>query len=352
MGDVLTVNAGSTSMKLHTVDHRGEARVVAGFDDVDPTSLEAVAHRVVHTGGVLVAPTLIDDATRDVIASAVALAPMHNEPALAAIDTARMAFPQLPHAAVLDSTFHLSMAQEVTTYPVPLEWRELGIRRYGFHGLSVEWSAERAPWLLGRPHADLRLVVCHLGGGSSVTAVHGGHSVDTTMGFSPLDGLPMATRCGAIDPGALLYLLREKGVGVDDLEETLNTRSGLAAIAGRGGDMSEITLAAAAGDADAQLAQAVYCHRVAGAVAQMAAAMGGIDAVAFTAGIGERSAAIRADVCARLGFLGLTIDSGRNAFSHGDRDIGADISRARVLVIRAREELILARTARRLLPTP
>ncbi len=251
--------------------------------------------------------------------------------------------------AVFDTAFHATMPAEASTYAVPREWREWGIRRYGFHGLSVQWSAERAPELLGRAADGLRLVVCHLGGGCSVTAVRDGRSVDTSMGFSPLEGIPMTTRSGSIDPGVLFYLERERGLGVDELDRALNSESGVKALAGHGLGMREIEEAAEDGDGDARLAVDVFLHRLAGAVAAMAVAAGGMDALVFTAGIGENSAPIRTGACERLVFLGVELDPTLNAAAEPDCDVATAGSPARVLVVRAREEVVAGRAARRAL---
>jgi acetate kinase len=299
---VLVVNAGSTSLKLDLVEG-DESRPVDGFAECD-----AVGHRVVHGGSRFVEPVLVDEEVKAAIRELTPLAPLHNAPALRAIEEAQTALPGLPHVAVFDTAFHATMPEEAMRYAVPERWHEWGVRRYGFHGLSVEWAASqvRVP----------RLVVCHLGGGSSVTAVLDGHSVETTMGFSPLEGVPMTTRSGSVDPGALVYLLRERGLTVDELDHALEHEAGLAALSGTSGDMREL-------DPDG-LALAVYVHRVAGAVAASAASLGGLDAVAFTGGIGEHSALVRERVCKRLGFLG-----------------GFDVH-----VVPAREELVIARHVR------
>jgi len=244
--------------------------------------------------------------------------------------------------AVFDTAFHATLAAEAAVYAVPRHWTEnWSVRRYGFHGLSVQWAAERVP--------VPRLVVCHLGGGCSITAVRDGRSVETTMGFSPLEGVPMTTRSGSIDPGALLYLLRERGLSVADLDHALEHESGLKGLSGRSGDVRELEQAEASGDERARLALGVYVHRIAAAVAASAAALGGLDALVFTAGVGEHSAAIRERVCTRLAFLGLALDSAANAFADADADVAAPGSAVRVHIVRAREELVIARAVRTLL---
>ena len=294
MDAVLVVNAGSTSLKLSLVEEDETSTAVPTLEEIDPVGVEAVAHRIVHGGPRFREPAVIDEDVRDQIFALQTVAPLQNAPALAGIATAERAFPDVTHVAVFDTAFHATIPDEAAVYAIPARWREdWGIRRYGFHGLSVEWSAERAPTLLGRPPDGLRLVVCHLGGGASVTAVRDGRSVDTTMGFSPLEGVPMTTRSGSIDPGALLHVLGTRRESREAVEHTLNFESGLRGIAGGSGSMLEVEQRAAAGDDDARLALDVFAHRVAGAVAAMAASAGGLDAVVFTAGIGENSAGTR-----------------------------------------------------------
>jgi acetate kinase len=347
---VLVVNAGSTSIKLHLVVESGESEAIDELDAVDEESIEAVAHRVVHGGPVFRDPVAIDAAVRKQIFELESLAPLHNAPALRGIERAEAAFPNLPQVAVFDTGFHQTMPTEAAVYPLPPRWRqEWGVHRYGFHGLSVAWSARRAPELLAHRADGLRLVVCHLGGGCSVSAVRDGRSVDTTMGFSPLEGVPMATRSGSVDPGALIYLMREQGVGVEDLEHALNFESGLRGLAGGSGSMLELVRAAQGGDANAGLAIDVFAHRLAGAVAMMAASAAGLDALVFTAGIGENSALVRDRVCRRLRFLGVELDPARNQEAEPDCELTAPGSKVRVLVIRAREEVVAAEAARALL---
>jgi acetate kinase len=348
--DVLVVNAGSTSLKLDLVDELEASQRLESFDAVDPAAVAAAAHRVVHGGERFRAPALLDDAVLAQIAELRSLAPLHNTPALRELEVARRRFPGLPHVAVFDTAFHATIPPAAATYAVPRRWREeWGVRRYGFHGLSVAWSAERAPAVVGRPPQGLRLVVCHLGGGSSVTAVAGGRSLDTTMGFSPNEGVPMATRSGSVDPGAIVSVLRRSGMDADALDEALNHESGMRGLAGGDGLMLELEQRAARGDEAAALAVEVFVHRVAGAVASMAVACGGIDVLVFTAGIGEHSPHVREQVCRRLGFLGVAIDAARNADAAGDCDITAAGAPVAVAVVHAREEVVAARAARTLL---
>lgn len=300
---VLVVNAGSTSLKLSVVGDDESSEPVASLDE-PPHDVVAAGHRVVHGGPRFREPVLVDDAVEQAIRELASLAPLHSAPALEALGRARQVLPHIPHVAVFDTAFHTTIPSEASTYAVPRPWREeWGVRRYGFHGLSVSWAAEQVP--------VPRLVVCHLGGGCSVTAVLDGRSVDTTMGFSPLEGVPMATRSGSVDPGALLYLLRGRGLSVQELDRALEHDSGLAALGGL----------------DDPLGFAVYTYRVAQAVAAMATPLGGLDALVFTAGVGENRSDVRTAVASRLGFLG--------SF--------------RVEVVESREDVVVARAVRALL---
>jgi acetate kinase len=284
-------------------------------------------------GGALREPTLLTAQVLSAVEEASALAPLHNRPAVAAIREATAALPAVPHVAVFDTGFHATIPPAAATYAVPNRWREQwDVRRYGFHGLSVQWAAEQA-------RAE-RLAVCHLGGGSSVTAVLDGRSVDTTMGFSPLEGVPMTTRSGSLDPAVLLYLLREERLSLTELAHELEHESGLTGLSdGGSGDIREAS----------PLALDVYVHRVAGAVGAAATALGGLDALVFTAGIGERSPGTRARIAERLAFLGVELDSAANAAAEPDADVSAPGARVRTLVIRAREEIVAARAARAVL---
>jgi len=297
LSSVLTVNAGSTSLKLCLVEGE-ESRPVDGFEPAD-----AVGHRVVHGGARYTEPVLIDDRVEETIDDLSRIAPLHNTPALRAIREARAALPDVPHVAVFDTAFHSTIPQEASTYAIPQAWRDWGVRRYGFHGIAVQSVVSQLD--------AARIVACHLGGGCSVTAVLKGRSVDTTMGFTPLEGVPMATRSGSVDPGALVYLLRERGLSVDELDSALEHESGLAALGGL----------------DDPLGFAVYTYRIAGAVAQMAMSLGAIDVLAFSGGVGENRADVRKAIAERLSFL-------------GEFD---------VQVASAREDLVIAHAVRQLL---
>jgi acetate kinase len=334
---ILVVNAGSTSLKLSAVEADDSAVPVASLADA-PGGVAAVAHRVVHGGARFLEPVVIDDEVRRELEALSELAPLHNVPALAAIDEARRVLPSVPHVAVFDTAFHATIPDEARTYALPRQWREeWGIRRFGFHGLSVAWAAERV--------RVPRLVVCHLGGGCSVTAVLEGRSVDTTMGFSPLEGVPMATRPGSIDPEILLYLLRHEAASPAQLEHALEHDSGLLGLGGS----SRVEELEASDEPAARLALSVFCYRVAAAVASLSPALGGLDSLVFTAGIGEGSAFVRERVCEQLGFLGVELDTGANREARPDVDVATGHSRVRVWIVHAREDAIAARAARALL---
>ena len=292
-----------------------------------------------HGGARFREPVVIDAEVAREIDALSELAPLHNRPALGAVGLAQRRLPHVPHVAVFDTAFHARIPEVASTYALPRRWRdEWGIRRYGFHGLSVQWAAEQVPMA--------RLVVCHLGGGCSVTAVRDGRSVDTTMGFSPLEGVPMATRSGSIDPEIGLHLQRAGLLTSERIRQALENESGLLGLSGISGRVEELERS---DSPEAGLALDVFSYRIAGAVAAMAAALGGLDALVFTAGVGENSASVRRAVCARLGFLGVELDEALNAAARPDADIAAPPSRARVVVLRAREDLIAARAARALL---
>jgi acetate kinase len=329
---VLVVNAGSTSLKLSAVREDGRTDPVASLDAA-PEDVAAVGHRIVHGGASFREPVIVDDRVERSLAALTELAPLHNAPALAALDEARRVLPDVPHVAVFDTAFHATLPEEAYTYALPERFRELGVRRYGFHGLSVQWASEQVQ--VGR------LVVCHLGGGCSVTAVKDGRSVDTTMGYTPLEGVPMATRSGSVDPGALLQLLRTGSVALDALEHALEHESGLLGLSGRSSSVEEL--------ADDSLALRVYTYRIAGAVAAMTMPLDGLDALVFTAGVGEHAVGVRSGVCAYLGFLGVALDEDANAVARPDADVASIDSTVRIVVLHAREELVVARAVRALL---
>jgi acetate kinase len=360
---ILVVNAGSSSLKLSVLEagdelaghaelpvSRGQfdpGAVAGALADLGASQAGAVGHRVVHGGRQFTGPVLIDTAVRKKLDDLVDLAPLHQPKSLAGIDAVSRVLPGVPAVACFDTAFHAGMPAAATTYALPPEWRKRWeLRRYGFHGLSHAYATRRAGELLG--HLPHRLVVCHLGSGASLAAVHDGRSVDTTMGFTPLEGLVMATRSGTVDPGLVLWLADHAGTPPAELSAALEYRSGLLGLAGTA-DMRAVRARAGEGDGAARLALDVYLHRLRGGVASMAAAMNGVDTVVFTGGVGENSGDIRQGAADGLGFLGVRVDAGRNAAARGDTDITAAGSAVRVLVVAAREDIEVARQVRSVL---
>jgi acetate kinase len=314
-----------------------------------PQEIDAVGHRIVHGGKAYRDTTRVTPEVRAAIAQQAEFAPSHNRFELEAIEAVdHVLDSSVPQIAVFDTAFHATLEPPAYVYPVPYRWLQDGVRRYGFHGISYQYATRRAAQLLGKPAESLRLILCHLGNGCSLAAVRNGKSVDTTMGFTPLEGLMMGTRSGSIDPGILVYLLRHRGYKADQLDEILNRESGLKGVSGLSGDMREILAAAAQGNAQAQLAFDIFTHRVTREVGAMLAVLGGVDAMVFTGGIGENCPPLRERVCRQLGFLGLQFDADKNARVTGDVDIAAPQSTVRVLVIHAQEDWEIARECYRL----
>jgi acetate kinase len=378
LGRVLVVNAGSSSLKLRVLDRADE--VVAG-DDLGAAGgadgaaikqaiesfgpIDAVGHRVVHGGIMYSAPVLVSGEVRQRLESLTDLAPLHQPKSLAALDAVSSVLPDTPAVACFDTAFHATIGAAAATFALPAEWRaRWALRRYGFHGLSHAYASRRAGELVrtvpdgeltvpdgeltapdgelaGPGQGELRVITCHLGAGASLAAVQGGRSVDTTMGFTPLDGLVMATRSGSVDPGLVLWLEEHAHMPAHELAETLESRSGLTGLTGTG-DMREVLARATDGDERAVLGRDVYLHRLRGSVAAMAAAMGGVDVVVFTGGVGENSPEIRSRAAAGLGFLGVGVDDARNTLDQkargDDWEITAPGSRVRTFVIAARED--------------
>jgi acetate kinase len=349
---VLTVNAGSSSLKLRLLgpadELLGDEELEADGGHADASALaaalerlgeaDAVAHRFVHGGTAITGPRRIDDGVLATLRELTDLAPLHQPAALAAQAEVTRLRPGLPAVACVDTAFHATLPAAASTYALPRDW---GVRRFGFHGLSHAYAARRATELAGAR----RVVSCHLGAGASLAAVDGGRSVDTTMGFTPVDGLVMATRPGSVDPGALLWLLERGGHRVAEVSDVLEHGGGLKALAGTA-DMRAVL---ARTNADALLARDVYLHRLRALIAAMVAALGGLDALVFTGGVGERASEIRRGAAAGLGFLGVAVDAALDADATPDADVSAPGAAVRTLVIAAREDLTMSREARAVL---
>lgn len=366
MTRVLVVNAGSSSLKYEVLDVETQASVLSGaverigvagsgvpdhtaaiadvLDRLDAESIDAVGHRIVHGGSVFVAATVIDDTVEAEIDRLSVLAPLHNPPGLQGIRAARAALPFVPHVAVFDTAFHATLTPAAYSYAIDAAVAERhGVRRYGFHGTSYRYVSHGAAEVLGRPLEELRLVVLHLGNGASAAAIAGGRSVDTSMGMTPLEGLVMGTRSGDIDPAVLLHLQRVGGYDTDALDDLLNRGSGLKGLGGHS-DMRDLIAAADAGDDASSLAFEVYTRRVRRYVGAYAAQLGGIDALVFTAGVGENSARVREAAVEGLGFLGIAVDPARNGAASGEpRVISPAGAAVDVLVVPTDEELQIAR---------
>ncbi len=308
----------------------------------DLSALAAVGHRVVH-GGRFTSSVKITPEIRTRISELADLAPLHNPPSLETLAAAEKELPGVPQVAVFDTAFHATLPPEAQVYPVPEVWtRDWGIRRFGFHGLSHAYCARRAGELLGRPPEELRLVICHLGHGCSAAAVKYGRCVDTTMGFTPLEGLMMATRSGSIDPSIVLYVQQKHGLTADEVETVLNRQSGLLGVSGSA-DMREVLARARSGHEQSRLALDIYAHRVRQTIGALTVTMGGIDALVFTAGVGEHASQVRESVCNGLECLGLELDRTANARSRADADVASPDSRGRILVIATREDATMLR---------
>jgi len=362
---VLVVNAGSSTLKLSLLDAQDTAEhcaeLAAGPDGIDTAALsdamhgwrkpDVVGHRIVHGGTVFTGPVCITDTVRRQLGHLTDLAPLHQPKSLAALDAVTALMPDIPAVACFDTAFHATLPAAAATYAVPRAWRErYRIRRYGFHGLSHAYCSQRAARLLNRPLDALRIVTCHLGAGASLAAVLNGRSVDTTMGFTPLEGLVMATRSGTVDPGLVLWLEEHEHLSPHQVAAALEERSGLTALAGTG-DMRKVEAAAARGEPPAHLALDVYTHRLVGGIAAMSAATGGLDVLVFTGGVGEHSATVRRRAAERLAFLGVAIDEDHADTRRDDRDITAAGATVQTIVVTAREDLQIAHETRRLLDT-
>lgn len=367
---VIVFNGGSSSVKLSLFEkadlHEGSPvwnknlainlldasgqevhELVAGHlqeAQIERQSIDCVGHRVVHGGTELQEPLFVDQQVENKIEKYIELAPVHNLIALKLIREARRLFPQAEQVAVFDTAFHRTLPPEAYLYAIPYDWNEkFGIRRFGFHGINHQYCAGAARAFLSIERKDLRLVSCHLGNGCSLAAIHNGKSVDTTMGFTPLEGLMMGARSGSIDPGIIFYLLEENKFSVQELDRLLNNSSGLLGISGLSKDMQKIEEARSNGNERSQLAFKMFARSVSKSIAAMATAMGGIDAIVFTGGTGEHSAALREEVCTQLNFLGIELDQQINQRCNSDGILSKNNSRVQVLRIAAREELQIYR---------
>jgi len=322
----------------------GKLRVISA-----PSEIDLVGHRIVHGGRDLDKPTVITPEVKSAIARMSAFAPLHNRAELEGIEIIEKRIGEVLQVAVFDTGFHSRLPEPAAVYPGPYEWLAQGIRRYGFHGINHQYCAERTAQLFGKDLRSLKLVTCHLGNGCSLAAIREGQSIDTTMGFTPLEGLMMGTRSGSIDPGIMTYLIRQSGFTGQQLDELLNTKSGLLGISGISGDMRQVVVAMKDGHPRAKLAFEIFVHRLQAGIGAMIAVLGGIDALVFTAGIGENSPEVRAAACANFRFLGLKLDAAKNAQSSADQDISSSDSVVRVLVVRAQEDWAIARDCWRLM---
>ena len=317
---------------------RGKTQIINDLSEID-----IVGHRVVHGGQDYHESTLISPDVKEAIARLSVFAPIHNPINLEGIEIVENLLPNVPQIAVFDTAFHTQLAPAAFVYPGPYEWLENGIRRYGFHGISHQYCARRAAEILNRDLTSLRLITCHLGNGCSLAAIRGGVSVDTTMGFTPVEGLMMGSRSGSIDPGIIIHLLKQSDLTSEKLDNMLNRNSGLKGISGVSGDMRQIVEAISQGNERAQLALDIYIHRLRAGIGAMLASLGGLDALIFAAGVGENSAVVRAAACEAFGFMGLKLDGDKNQQSQGDGDIAAADSAVRVLVIHTQEDWEIAR---------
>jgi acetate kinase len=321
----------------------GKLRVISSLSEID-----VVGHRVVHGGKDLVEAVAITPEVKSAIARMSVFAPLHNRAELEGIEIIEKRNGAVLQVAVFDTGFHSRLPEPAAVYPGPYEWLAQGIRRYGFHGINHQYCAERTAQLLGKDLRSLKLVTCHLGNGCSLAAIRDGRSVDTTMGFTPLEGLMMGTRSGSVDPGILTYLMRRGQLTGQQLDDLLNTKSGLLGISGISGDMRQIVASMKNGHPRATLAFEIFVHRLQAGIGAMVAVLGGIDALVFTAGIGENSPEVRAAACANFEFLGLKLNSAKNEQSSADQDISIPDSAVRVLIVCAQEDWAIARECWRL----
>jgi acetate kinase len=316
---------------------QGETKVLDHLEQID-----LVGHRVVHGGAKYSQPTIITAEVKSAIADLIPLAPNHNPAHLEGIEAIARILPEVTQIAVFDTAFHSQIPEPAKVYPLPYEWFERGIQRYGFHGISHQYCATKTAQILDKSLDSLKIITCHLGNGCSLAAIANGICIDTTMGFSPLEGLMMGTRCGSIDPQILLYLMREYGLNEDELNQLLTKESGLLGVSGVSADMRAILTASAEGQKRSQLAFDIYIHRLRSSIGAMIASLGGLDVLVFTAGVGENTAKLRAETCEQFAFLGLYLDTDKNNASPINEDIATEESQVRVLVIHTEEDWAIA----------
>lgn len=352
-GGILTVKSNGIEQKIEVKQKQtalqvlldtlvqGDTKVLASLQEID-----VVGHRVVHGGAKYSQPTIIDTKVKQAIADLIPLAPNHNPAHLQGIETIAKILPTVTQVAVFDTAFHTTIPEAAKVYPLPYEYYQQGIQRYGFHGISHQYCAQRTAQILQQPLANLKIVTCHLGNGCSLAAIKDGICVDTTMGFSPLEGLMMGTRCGSIDPQIPLYLLQESGLDAQEVNQILNKESGLKGVSGISADLRAILTARDEGNQRASLALEIYLHQLKKAIAAMVASLNGLDVLVFTAGVGENSAILREQTCLGLSYLGLQLDLAKNNNNPVDRNIATDNSAIKILVIHTQEDWAISLAAR------
>lgn len=348
-GTILSKSSKSASRKeaigeLFDTLVNGDSRAISS-----PSEIAAVGHRIVHGGSEYLRPTVVTPEVRASLARLSALAPLHNRAELEGVDLVQKLLGSVTQIGVFDTSFHSQMPAPSFVYPGPYEWLPQGIRRYGFHGINHQYCAERVAHLLRKSLTSLRIVTCHLGNGCSLAAIRNGHSVDTTMGFTPLEGLMMGTRSGSVDPGILTFLMRQKGLDAGELDEVLNAKSGLLGVSGISSDMREILNAMRQGHERARLAFEIFVHRLRREIGAMIGVLNGLDVLIFTAGIGENSAQVRTVACETFAWIGLKLDPEKNARPSGDQELSTSDSSVRIFVIRAQEDWAIAKECWRML---
>ncbi|MDD3706226.1 MAG: acetate kinase [Clostridiaceae bacterium] len=393
---ILVINCGSSSLKYQFIDMENEEVIAKGLaerigiegsvlkhqpKDMDKVTIErpmpthrealqtvvdalkdkeygvikdmgeitAVGHRVVHAGEKFAYSVPLNDDVMNALKECINLAPLHNPPNIMGIEACKQIMPDVPMVGVFDTAFHQTMSKKAYIYPIPYEYYEkYRVRRYGFHGTSHKYVAERAAAMLGKPLSEIKVITCHLGNGASITAVMNGKSVDTSMGFTPLEGLAMGTRSGNIDPAIIKFLMEKENIDINEVDKILNKKSGVLGISGVSSDFRDIEEAADSGNERAQLALEVYIHNVKKFIGAYAAVMNGVDAIVFTAGLGENSATMRSSICKDMSFLGVELDEAKNNVRGKETDLSKDGSKVRVLLVPTNEELMIARDTMKL----